>query len=48
MQDQEDTEPLLATAENGAAMVELIIDRVAAHLQSMIDGESVAEMPAFH
>jgi len=48
MQDQQDTEPLLATAENGAAMVELIIARVTAHLQSMIDGESVAEVPAFH
>ena len=48
MQDQEDKEPLSATAENGAAMVETIITRVAAHVQAMIDGESVADVPAFH
>ena len=48
MQDQEDKEPLSATAENGAAMVETIITRVAAHVQAMVDGESVADVPAFH
>ena len=48
MQDQEDKEPLSATAENGAAMGETIITRVAAHVQAMIDGESVADVPAFH
>tara|TARA_B100000029_G_scaffold373482_1_gene367732 strand:- start:745 stop:1494 length:750 start_codon:yes stop_codon:yes gene_type:complete len=48
MQDQEDKEPLEATAETGAAIAELAISRVADHLQKMIDGESVAEIPAFH
>ena len=40
MEDQEDTEPLSATAENGAAIVETIVTRVAAHVQAMIDGEN--------
>ncbi|HAA51978.1 MAG TPA: hypothetical protein DCE43_19830, partial [Planctomycetaceae bacterium] len=48
MEDQEDTEPLSATAENGAAIVETIVTRVAAHVQAMIDGENTAEVPAFH
>ena len=48
MEDQEDTEPLSATAENGAAIVETIVARVAAHVQAMIDGENTAEVPAFH
>ncbi len=48
MQDQPDKEPLEATAEAGAAMIDAIVDNVAAHVQKMIDGESVADIPAFH
>lgn len=46
--DQEDQEPLSATAEAGAIMIEAIVNGVADHLQKMIGGESVAEIPAFH
>lgn len=48
MQDQEDKEPLEATAEAGQIMIDAIVDGVSAHLQKMIDGEDVAEIPAFH
>lgn len=48
MQDQEDKEPLEATAEVGQIMIDVTADAVAAHLQKMIDGESVAEVPDFH
>jgi creatinine amidohydrolase len=48
MQDQEDKEPLAATAESGQILIDALVDAVAAHVQKMIDGESVAEIPAFH
>jgi creatinine amidohydrolase len=48
MQDQEDKEPLEATAEAGQIMIDAIVDGVAAHVQKMIDGEDVVEIPAFH
>lgn len=48
MQDQEDKEPLAATAEVGQILIDATADAVAAHLQDMIDGKSVAEVPAFH
>ena len=48
MQDQEDKEPLEATAEAGQIMIDDIVDGVAAHVQKMINGEDVAEIPAFH
>ncbi|MBQ17000.1 MAG: hypothetical protein CMJ65_07745 [Planctomycetaceae bacterium] len=48
MHDQEDKEPLSATAENGEALVAATITNVAAHVQAMIDGGSTAEIPAFH
>lgn len=48
MQDQEDKEPLEATAEAGQIMIDAIVDGVAAHVQQMIDGENIAEIPAFH
>lgn len=48
MKDQEDQEPLAATAEAGAIMVEATIEAVAAHVQGMIDGTEVAEIPPFH
>lgn len=48
MRDQPDQEPMEATAEAGAAMIEAIVDGVAEHVQKMIDGESVADIPPFH
>lgn len=48
MQDQEDQEPLLASAEAGRALIDHIVTAVADHVQSMIDGRSVAEIPPFH
>ena len=48
MQDQEDKEPLYATAENGKALIELAVNNVASFVQEMIDGKEVAEIPAFH
>lgn len=48
MRDQEDKEPLEATAEAGAAMVEAIVAGVMQHVASMIDGTNVAEIPPFH
>ena len=48
MRDQKDQEPLAATAEAGAAMIDAIVDGVSSHVQKMIDGESVAKIPAFH
>lgn len=48
MQDQEDKEPLYATAENGKAPIELAVNNVASFVQEMIDGKEVAEIPAFH
>jgi len=48
MHDQEDQEPLAATAEMGQILIDATADAVAAHLQEMIDGRSVAEIPQFH
>jgi creatinine amidohydrolase len=48
MRDQPDAEPLAATAEAGQAMIDAIVASVAAHLQGMIDGTNVAEVPPFH
>lgn len=48
MNDQEDREPLEATAEAGQAMIDAIVEHTAAYLQGMIDGTQVAEIPAFH
>jgi creatinine amidohydrolase len=48
MQDQEDKEPLAATAEVGQILIDATADAVATHLQDMIDGKSVAEVPDFH
>ena len=38
MQDQEDKEPLEATAEAGKALVDEAIAQVAAYTEGMIDG----------
>ena len=48
MQDQEDKEPLEATAESGAVLVETIIDAVTKHVAAMIDGTNKVAIPPFH
>ncbi|MCA9113654.1 MAG: creatininase family protein [Planctomycetaceae bacterium] len=48
MNDQDDREPLEATAEAGQAMIDAIVEHTAAHVQGMIDGTNVAEIPPFH
>ena len=48
MRDQPDQEPMAATAEAGAAMIDAIVEGVAGHVQKMIDGTSVADIPPFH
>jgi creatinine amidohydrolase len=48
MHDQEDQEPLAATAEAGQICIDAIVGAVAEHVKKMINGESVAEVPAFH
>ena len=46
--DQPDQKPALATAAKGAAFIERTVERVAEHLQEMIDGKRVAATPPFH
>ena len=48
MQDQEDKEPLAATAEAGQALIDAIVDAVAGHVTKMIDGSSMVDIPEFH
>ena len=48
MRDQPDQEPLAATAETGRILIDAIVDAVSTHLQAMIDGTNVAEIPPFH
>lgn len=48
MRDQPDQEPLSATAETGAVLIEAIVAHVAAHVTGMMDGTHVAEIPPFH
>ena len=48
MHDQADREPLEATAEAGALLIEAIVDQVSRFVQGMIDGTNVAEIPPFH
>ena len=45
--DQEDQKPSAATAAKGEAFLERIIDRLANHVEEMIAGARVAEIPAF-
>ena len=47
MQDQEDKEPLEATAVAGQVMIDGIIDGVSKFVAGMIDGTNVAEIPPF-
>ena len=46
--EQSDDSPKMATAETGREYLERIVPRVAAKLESMIDGSSTIEIPAFH
>lgn len=46
--DQPDPNPAMATADLGAAMIDRLIPRLVAKVRAMIDGEDVAEIPAFH
>jgi creatinine amidohydrolase len=48
MHDQDDKEPLLATAETGAKLIAATVDAVANYLRGMIDGSNVAVIPPFH
>ena len=48
MRDQSDQEPLAATAQAGAVMIDAIVDGVAGHVRAMIAGENVADIPPFH
>lgn len=47
MQNQADKEPLKATAEAGAAMIEAIIENLTSFVSGMMDGTNVAEIPPF-
>ena len=47
MQAQEDKEPLEATAQAGAVMIEAIVDNVSQFVAGMIDGTNVAKIPPF-
>jgi creatinine amidohydrolase len=46
--DQPDLKPSLATAAQGAAFIERIVERVSSYLEEMIDGKRVAEMPPYY
>jgi len=46
--DQEDQKPAMATAEKGQAFIDRTVDRVSAHVQDMMDGKNVIEIPPFH
>lgn len=47
MQDQPDNEPLQATADAGAAMIEAIVENLSQFVAGMMDGTHVAEIPPF-
>lgn len=48
MADQTDQEPLTATAETGRILIDAMVTEISRHLQAMIDGENVIEIPPFH
>jgi len=48
MREQQDREPLEATAEAGAALIEAIVENVSQLVAGMIDGTQVAPIPPFH
>ena len=45
--EQADQKPALATAKQGEAFIKRIVERVALHLQEMIDGRRVAKTPDY-
>ena len=45
--DQPDSSPTIATPQQGAALVQRIVERVANYLMEMIDGKRVARIPSF-
>ncbi len=45
--DQPDPKPALATAQQGQAFLDRIVERVTAYLAEMIDGKRVAPIPPF-
>jgi creatinine amidohydrolase len=46
--DQPDPKPSLATAAKGAAFIQRLVDRLSVHVQDIIDGRRVIEIPPFH
>jgi creatinine amidohydrolase len=46
--DQPDPAPAMATAEQGRALVDRIVERVALYVHEMVGGQRVAEIPPFH
>jgi len=48
MADQEDKEPLEATAEAGQAMIDSIVEGVSRFVAGIIDGTNKAAIPDFH
>jgi len=48
MRDQEDKEPLEATAAAGQKLIDAIVVEVVKYVQGMIAGTNVAEVPPFH
>ena len=48
MQEQDDKEPLEATAVAGQNMIDEIVKQVAKYVAGMIDGSNTAEIPPFH
>lgn len=48
MNQQEDKEPLAATAAAGQAMIDSIVDNLAGFVRGMMDGSQRAEIPEFH
>ena len=46
--DQPDTAPAQATAQAGAALLELVVTRVSEYLADMLAGRRVAEIPPYH
>ena len=48
MRTQDDREPLAATAEAGAAIIDAIVDATTDFVTGMIDGTNVEPIPPFH
>lgn len=48
MNDQDDKEPLEATAKAGAALIEHIVENVSVFARQVIAGEHVEQIPPFH